>query len=360
MGNSNFWNDDWANLQRQYWEQWSQLQQKAMGIEPEPPKPQWPWEQGLEHWWQAVQPAMPEAGQLFFEKMMEQGKSFLQMANQFSNMDQASAGEEAWAGMLRSLTESFTRNIGGVPGDQASFAFWEMPMDNWQRMVSAMSPVPGDMLRGMPTDEAGVKEHVDRVLGAPGLGYTRENQAQYQSLIQAAIQYQETLAEYALFFTRMGENAGKRLQSSFSGKSVESARELYDTWVRCCEEEYAEQVMTPEYIDLHGRLVNALMQLKHRWGEILNEYLSAMNIPTSDDLRTMQMRVQEHRREIRKLHKEIAALRSEIQEQPAPRPAPARKAASKKKAVAKKKTATKKKVAKKKAVAKKKVTARKR
>jgi predicted nucleic acid-binding Zn-ribbon protein len=103
--------------------------------------------------------------------------------------------------------------------------------------------------------------------------------------------------------------------------------------------------MMPEYLRLHGRMVNALMQVKHRWGELLNEYLSAMNIPTQDDLRTLQRRVQEHRREIRQMRQEIAELRKGTSTSTAASssatPAP-KKGQPRKKTVARKKTATKK------------------
>jgi class III poly(R)-hydroxyalkanoic acid synthase PhaE subunit len=254
--------------------------------------------------------------------------------------------DDAWRKLTDSLVESFTRvSSAAGKGSDYGTGFWEMPLDNWNRMVSALSPFPGDMLRGMPT--TGIKENMDRILAAPGLGYTREGQAQYQSLYQSIIAYQEALAEYSLFFSRMGERAAMRLGDLVKEKPVDSARGIYDAWVRCCEDEYAQQVMTPEYTKLHGSLVNALMRVKHRWGELLNEYLSAMNIPTQEDLRTLQRRVQEHRREIRMLRTELAEIRKAVAARPAPRPAPAKaapakKAPARKKAAARKKTATKK------------------
>lgn len=213
-------------------------------------------------------------------------------------------------------------------------------MDNWNRTASALSPVPGDTLRGMPHGD--VKEHLERILGTPGLGYTRESQTQYQSLMQAVMDYQEAMAEYSLFFSSMGEKSAKLLQQKIGDSPVESARQLYDTWVSCCEELYAEDVTTEDYTKLHGRLVNSLMVLKSRYGEILNESLSTMNIPTHDDLRTIQIRMQEQRRENKKLGSEVAALRREVMKMQAESKAAANKPATKK-AVKTVKKATKKK-----------------
>jgi class III poly(R)-hydroxyalkanoic acid synthase PhaE subunit len=348
MTEKSFWNDDWMALQRNYWEQWMQFQKQALG-ESRPDMN--PWQSAMDHWWQAVNGSLPGLSRDFMEKIMDQGKSFFRMAEEFSG-NLGTADSEGWKKLADSLMGSFSQAAKTASGTKSATGFWEMPLDNWNRMASALSPVPGDMLRGMPT--TGVRENVDLMLGAPGLGYTRESQEQYQSLSQSLIEYQEALAEYSLFFTRMGEGAAKRLTDLVGEKPVESARDLYDSWVHCCEEEYAEQVMTPEYLELHGRMVNALMQVKHRWGELLSEYLSAMNIPTQEDLRTLQRRVQEHRRELHALRREMAAIRKAMQGSAAPAAAPAAKRApAKKKAVARKKTAARNTTARKKTAAKK-------
>ena len=350
MTTSPFWSDEWMALQRNYWDNWTRMQQQAMGQAASPAGS--PWEKAMDHWLNAVSGSMPDMSREFLQKMMDQGKAFFRMAD-----DLARSGTEAdaWPQVMEKLAESFSSLFSGGQDAGYGAGFWEMPLDNWQRMVSALSPVPGDMLRGMPT--TGLRENMDRILGAPGLGYTREGQEQYQSLFQSIIAYQEALAEYSLFFSRMGEAATRRLADLVQKKPVESARGLYDAWVGCCEEEYAKQVMTPEYQRLHGALVNALMRVKNRWGEMLNEYLSAMNIPTRDDLRTLQCRVQEHRREIRALRSELAELRKAVAGTPAKTPAPrapaknaaAPRAAARKKTTARATTAPRKKTASRKA-----------
>ena len=74
-------------------------------------------------------------------------------------------------------------------------AFWELPLDNWQRMVSSMSPMPGDFLRNMPHDAIQGATST-ALLSAPGLGYTREEQGQYQDLMRRSMDYQTALQEY--------------------------------------------------------------------------------------------------------------------------------------------------------------------
>ena len=336
MTKAPLWNDEWMDIQRRYWEQWTALQQQALGLTAKPTAT--PWENALNHWSEAVSGTLPDMSRDFMQKMVDQGKAFFRLASDMATSMNAEGGD-AWRQVIDNLASSFSQLASSTDPMGDGSGFWEMPLDNWNRMVSALSPVPGDMLRGMPT--TGLKENLDRILGAPGLGYTREGQEQYQSLFQSILEYQEALAEYSMFFSQMGERAALRLADLVNENPVESARGLYDAWVSCCEQEYAAQVMTPEYARLHGSLVNALMRVKHRWGELLNEYLSALNMPTQHDLRTLQCRVQEHRREIRALRQELAELRKSVTRAPA---APKKTTASKKTPV-KKTTAKRKKAA---------------
>ena len=47
MPENNFWNQDWMNLQRRYWEQWAEMQKQALGIEV---PATYPWQAAMNHW----------------------------------------------------------------------------------------------------------------------------------------------------------------------------------------------------------------------------------------------------------------------------------------------------------------------
>jgi class III poly(R)-hydroxyalkanoic acid synthase PhaE subunit len=234
MSNETFFNDDWLDLQRKYWDSWTEMSRKAMGTQ----------------------------------------------------------------GGMGELTNP-----------------WESALDNWQRMMSSMSPMPGDALRNMPHDH--VKDNLNRVLSAPGLGYTREEQGQYQELMRASMDYQKALQEYNGFYAQLGVKSVQRMGGYIqevidSGKSIDSARALYDHWVMSCESVYAEEVATPEYAQIHGHLVNAQMALKKRMAVLVDENLGAMNMPSRSELRTLQDRLQETRRENKKLSHSLHALERQV------------------------------------------------
>lgn len=327
--------NDWFELQRKYWDGWSEMSRKAMGTEAPQENP---WEGAMQHWWQAVSPAAPDAAKDFMEKMMSQGKVFYEVANAFTKgLD--STGDsplEAWNQLTKTLDEMQRAFNGSLQDSDNAFhrmmGFWEMPLDNWQRLVSSMSPIPGDFLRNMPHDQ--VRQNLDKVLSAPGLGYTREEQGQYQDLMRCAMDYQKALQEYMGFYGKVGVKSVTRMRGALESlgqqaQTIDSGRALYDSWVGCCEDVYAEEVITDDYARISGNLVNSQMALKNRMAVIVDENLGAMNMPTRSELRTLQDRLQETRRENKRLRRDLDALQKQVaglasakQTLPAARPAP--------------------------------------
>ena len=386
MTNNPFFDDDWLRLQRDYWEGLNQMGRQAMGLSGAgertgssaaagPSGPAAPWLAALEQWWKTLSPSASDPARAFMERLLEQGRVFLGMTEQF--LPSASAGSDptqGWEALTKTLDtmQQAFRGAGGEadPALRRMLGFWEMPLDNWQRMISSLTPmVPGDWLRNMPHQGAmpgPLPEGLERMLSAPGLGYTREQQAQYQQLARCGLDYQRAFAEYAGFFSRLGLRSVERLrellqQRSADGKPIDSARGLYDTWIECCESVYAEEVATPEYARVHGRLINAQMALKQRLSLMVDESLGAMNMPTRGELRTLQDRVQETRRENQRLRRELDAVQRRLatlpsagprealrqgpqqpdgqsSDQAAAQPAPRRSAAPKKKTTPRKKT----------------------
>ena len=71
-------------------------------------------------------------------------------------------------------------------------------------------------------------------------------------------------------------------------------------------------IACPDYARIHGQLVNAQMALKQRMSIMVDETLGGMNMPTRVELRTLQDRVQQSRRENKALRKEMHALQMRV------------------------------------------------
>lgn len=353
MSQSPFWNEDWMNLQKNYWEKWTEMSKQATGFAT-PPKS--PWEQSMDHWWQAVSPKAQPSSTAFMEKMMEQGKQFFRMTESLKEgLDQ----NENWSEMLNGIFEKMRSQMQeathtAAEGMNKGAAFWQSPMENWQKFAGKAMPFNFEANRSF--------DFMGQLLGAPGLGYSREIEEQYKKLMQAGINYQAALADYNQELSDLGPLSVDRLQKKVkaladSGNKIESARQLYDLWVSASEEVYAERTMTAKYSEVHGGVVNALMAFKKQWQDILDNRLAALGMPTQREIHTTQDRLQQNRREMRSMERELASLKkqvAELSEKVATKPAAAQPKVetAAPKAVTRKKAVTKKKVTKKKATPK--------
>lgn len=314
MTDTDSWNSDWMETQRKYWQAWTDMGLNTLGQKIPAASP---WEGALNHWWGTLAPTAPDASRIFIDKLMEQSKHFLRMSDDLYRNLGAGKNVDEWTAILQKTFGDPLLNLGATPGSQDEamrrmLAFWEMPLDNWQKMVTSLSLLPNDALRHMPHEQ--IRDNLQRFLNVPGFGYTRERQGQYQDLVHCATQYQTALQEYTQFFSTLGVKSAQRMRERMDalnakGTTIESARGLYDIWVGCCEDVYAEQVMAPEYAVLHGKLVNTMMAFKQRMSAMVDESLAAMNMPTKAELRTLQDRLQETRRENKTLRRDIDALR---------------------------------------------------
>ncbi len=343
MTQNAFFDDSWLKLQRDYWDGLAKMGQQAMGLDSGRAQggsgASAPWLAAMEQWRKALAPAASDPARDFMQRLMDQGQAYFGLAEQFTKglgdtgLGQGADSTRAWD-WLNQTIEQMQKGFSGIGADQDEslrrmLGFWEMPLDNWQRMMSSLSPMmPGDMLRNMPNGmmRGPMQEGLEQMLSAPGLGYSREEQAQYQDLMRAGIDYQRAFQDYSGFFNQLGVKALHRLrdelqQKSETGETIDSARSLYDTWVGCCEAVYADEVITPDYSRVHGRLINAQMALKQRLSVMVDESLGAMNMPTRGELRTLQDRLQETRRENKRLRQELDQIQRRLATLPAGAPA---------------------------------------
>lgn len=344
-----FWNEQWMDIQKKYWDSLAEMSRKATGQEAMDPAHN-PMMAAMEHWWSNVSGAAPDYAQDFLGKMIEQGKQFFQLGHDLTsglkNLSDAGGSMLDWQEQLNQAFANLKETYSGSATDANNalhnmMGFWELPLDNWQRMASSLSPVPGDLWQNMPKtdfDEVSKRLHdgVNRALSAPGLGYTRESQEQYQRLAMRWLDYQRAMQDYNNIFARIGKDAIDRFRDKLlalgeADKKITSTRDLYNLWVDASEEVYAEYVRTDDYSEVHGRLVNSLMLFKCQMGSVMDEFLGTMNMPTRREIDTMQCRQSETRRELKALRREVAALKkAAAANTPAPKPATPRKRTAKK------------------------------
>lgn len=275
-----------------------------------------------------MSPAAGESGvgREFYDRLLDLGRSYFTMTENLTKAANPAAAVDEW---LEQMQAAFSgKPAAGGRGPKDFMAFFDLPLDTWQRTVSSFSPIPGDYLKALhPEIGDQVHDQLDRFLSIPGVGYSRESQEQYQHLGRLVLDYQKAMGEYANAMSKIGLRSVERMRKKLeeTEEPVTSVRALYNLWVDACEDEYAELTMSEEYAEIYGRMVNALMALKRQGAQMVDETLEGFNMPTRREVNTLHRRLQETRRELRALR---SALEEKAEAAPAAKPKASKRAAA--------------------------------
>jgi poly[(R)-3-hydroxyalkanoate] polymerase subunit PhaE len=326
MGN---WMHAWADVQRRSWDAWSSVARTALTAAPasgagESKVDPWRlWRESLSQWQAAFGPQSARSVQELYGRLMEQGFSYLRVSEElfkaFQNVEAAyKAGADWMTAVNRSFEQAkdaFSKACADSTGAaQGCMALLGLPMDTWRRVVSSLSLFPGDFLQLLKQEDVrhvadALRLRFEQFLSIPALGYTRESQEQVQEGMRYWVEYEEALRKYTTVFAKVGVRAldlfqRKFLEAASSEQRPDTVRALYDQWVDCAEKAYAEVVSTGEYEELSAAVINSSMALKRHGQLMVDEMLSAMNMPSRRELNTAHERI--HR-----LNREVMALQEQ-------------------------------------------------
>ncbi|MFZ5483805.1 MAG: class III poly(R)-hydroxyalkanoic acid synthase subunit PhaE [Pseudomonadota bacterium] len=316
----NAWMENWLNSQQQYWKAWSDMAQSGMKM---PEAARTPWTQGLDQWWKSVADLTPPDGRAMFDKLMDASKGYFAMAEKFAGGGKQS-GLDTLNGLMEQTRKTWQDWLNGAaakpPKDM--MAFWDLPLDTWQRFAAGVMPMPGDFTQAFHPDGSqramdAMRGEVNRFLSIPAVGYARESQEQVQTLARLMADYGAAVQAYQTAFGTLAMDTAREFQATVQamaeqGEKLDSLRAIYDKWVELSEAAYARFVMSQEYQALYGRLVNSLMAVKQHSARMVDQTLEALHMPTHAEIDTLQRRQHELRRDNLALRKETKALRSEL------------------------------------------------
>lgn len=257
------------------------------------------------------------------EKFIAQGRAFFEMGERFARSAADSHDVFDWEKLNEQALGNLKKMFDWSGESAPNMGFWQLPLDNWQRTMSSMAaPFPGDYLRGFsPEGFTGqqARAQLNQFLSTPSVGYSREFQDQYQHLAKLALAYEKANQRYFATFMDMGKRSVELLQKRLHERSqannpITSLRELYNLWVDCSEEVYGAYVLTDDYVQVHGELVNALMDLKHHGSRMVDDIAGAYNLPTRVEMDTVHRRLQQSRRDNHNLLDQVAELSEQIEQ----------------------------------------------
>jgi class III poly(R)-hydroxyalkanoic acid synthase PhaE subunit len=316
-----------------------------------------PWTNSFEQWSKLFGQGMPQNAQEVSTRLFDLGKSYLGMSEGFWKLLQQNQGsslcatdwQETMKNSLGQMSKSFNFPDGATDPWSGFATLWGLPLSNWQRMACSFSPFPGEMEKALREERAPHPSDMTRAirhyLSVPSVGYTREWQDQAQEWSRLSIEYAHTMQDFSALLGKVVQRAlelfGTRVAEKLkAGESFDGLRSIYNLWIDSGEDAYAEQVDTADFPHLQAELVNALMRMKRHEQGIMEEFMTALNMPTRQELDTTHQRVYELQKQLRELQDTLEEA-AEAESAP-PAPAKTRKAApGKTGSTAKRRTQTK-------------------
>lgn len=319
MGSDPDYLTDWAALQRRYLEALQVMGGSGAGVATPGANP---WQDALDFWWQRASAAVSDEQRGVFTDIVRQSRSFLESAAFFGPLieilSQPGAAGSDWDRDLRGQIAAMQRKLreGAVPpGMEAILGAWKVPDDFWDRISALVARLPEEGLQLYDTTAPGQGKRV-----AAGES-VREGARLWQ-------EYQRALSEYLRMLSDAARVALDRLQHRLSGGAkVNSLRSLYDLWVDCGEDAYAEMMFGADFARCFAELVNALCAFKLHTRGMIDAGLDALNLPTvraldgvyrreadlRSELRTTRSRQEEDRETLLRLQRELELLRQVVQ-----------------------------------------------
>lgn len=299
--------DQWQNYQKSYMDAWKSMAETSIPGQQSGN----PWTEAIDKWWQTLsKQSVPAGSQDLFSTLIDQSKTFFNMASTINNsLNDAIKVQGNGGDWEKVITKTFDGLRSTLAAGNSSF-----PMELWRKFIIEQFQSPGDLI---PDFIKQFQNTEKQVLNIPAIGQSREKQEQLQKLTQEMSEYQVACGEYIEVHTKIGNLAVDLLQEKIKAmvsknEFPDSYRAIYDLWVDCYEEVYADAVMQPEYNKAYSDLVNSLMSVTVTYRELQDDALEACGMPSRREIDTLHRRVHEERREKMKMRAEIQAIKAQL------------------------------------------------
>ncbi|WP_299177002.1 poly(R)-hydroxyalkanoic acid synthase subunit PhaE [uncultured Neptuniibacter sp.] len=154
------------------------------------------------------------------------------------------------------------------------------------------------------------------LLETPVIGGNREAQEQIREATKLTIEYQEALQEYITHYNTINQSAASKMLQTLthSEEKVDGLQKLHDIWVDAYESAYSDTVFTDAYQRSHGRISNALMQLRKYVQDVRDIHFQSVGLATRKGLDTALQRQHQLRKEMRVSRREVQGMKQSLSE----------------------------------------------
>ncbi|WP_151704659.1 poly(R)-hydroxyalkanoic acid synthase subunit PhaE [Nitrincola alkalilacustris] len=155
------------------------------------------------------------------------------------------------------------------------------------------------------------------LLENPVVGTTHQQQSAIKKGVALLLEYQHALSDYSQHYSRINTEALEQMMHEVnqSDSEISTLHELHTLWVNCYESVYAKAISADQYQRAHGRISNAVMQLRKFMQDQRDVQLNAVGLATRQGLNTAlerQHKMRKQMKQVRKELNELAVLREEV------------------------------------------------
>lgn len=275
----------------------------------------------MEQWWKSMNmnSSLNNESANVFEKLVEQGRFYQFMAEQFSNLFEGlsniKGSEEDINDFINNKFKNLQELFSKAPENMSWSGFIDPFEKPFQTMRDSVSSNMFNFASMFESVQPEMQKMRNQFLSIPQVGQNREIQEKLQKLVKLAAIYQDFENDKQLEMARLTQDAleimrKKVMRMSEDGDSFTSMRQVYDLWVESNESVYTDFVYSEKYSELNGKVVNSQMAFMKLAHEVNEDILTAMNMPTTRALNELERRHYELRKKVKALENELNGLKN--------------------------------------------------
>lgn len=162
---------------------------------------------------------------------------------------------------------------------------------------------------------AGWRNEARSWLAMPAFGVGREHQERLQRLLQAQLDFQDTVLAHNAMLAKSAQQAYANFEKKLAereapGREITSARALFDLWIDAAEDAFAEMALSTGYREAYGAMVNAQMRLRQDVQQQIEQATGLLGMPTRTEIESAHRKIAELERQLRRRARGDAASAS--------------------------------------------------
>ncbi|MDD9909434.1 MAG: hypothetical protein OXR62_07055 [Ahrensia sp.] len=221
------------------------------------------------------------------------------MAGNMADMSTMSGGVKAWQDFIKSWAPGWDPSaMMGQPNRTNMFnmgrddVFSMLDASNWTQFAP-------DQLRDILMSIANGPRFADLAMPqVDAAGAWRE-----------VLDYQQATADFAKTMQKAWSKAYEEYSKSFTLEDLKAPDpgEALDAWLAAANEQLLDIQRSPEFLDAQRRMLRAGNEIKARQRDLAEQWSEAYQMPTRTEVDDLAKIVQELRREVRQLKRQLAA-----------------------------------------------------